>query len=222
MNIRKLLREALKESEVWYHGTPDVREFEKNNGFGDRFLTIDIVEDVESYYKAQDKLGELRLSDEDGYFKLLDEVGNMRTQFRYPSPVFLSDKSGVASTYADAQRAFDYQGADPKLLKFSVGVGNKITINAHGDRFRFVDVDKVRGGFINSGVSGEEFDAELLKLNFILRDKTKIKTDMIAALGYRFGIDMIDVLGVLDSYNGGSVKSTVRMILNKTLLQRIN
>ena len=37
---------------------------------------------------------------------------------------------------------------------------------------------------------------------------------MVAAIGEWFGFDFIDVVGVLDSYEGGSTKSTVRMVFN--------
>lgn len=56
---------------------------------------------------------------------------------------------------------------------------------------------------------------------FTLQDKTKIKTDLIGSIGEWFGVDTIDVIGVLDSYNGGSKKSTVRMAFNPKMLKVI-
>ena len=50
--------------------------------------------------------------------------------------------------------------------------------------------------------------------NYYISDNKGIQTDVIAAIGNYLGFDCIDVIGVLDSYHGGTVKSTVRMVLN--------
>jgi hypothetical protein len=108
----------------------------------------------------------------------------------------------------------DYQNAEEKVLQVSVNTNKGVTIVATGDRFRFIDLGKVRLGFIRAGVSEQDFDDVFNKFNWHTRDKSKIKTDSIAIIGEYFGFDYIDVLGVLDSYNGGSTKSTVRMVFN--------
>jgi len=50
-------------------------------------------------------------------------------------------------------------------------------------------------------------------------DDKGIKTDVIAAIGDWLGFECIDVVGVLDSYHGGNIKSTVRMVLDPTNLK---
>jgi hypothetical protein len=93
---------------------------------------------------------------------------------------------------------------------------------ATGDRFRFIDTAKVKRGFISAGIKDNEFDKILNQFNYYLSNKNGIKTDMIAAIGEWFGFDFIDVIGVLDSHEGGSIKSTVKMVFdpkNLTILK---
>ena len=218
MDIRKEIRTIIRESlegNVWYHGTPDVRELEKDGGFTKKYLDIEYADDIEGYDKIQGDLKIARESgNEDEYFRLLDSVGDYKKIVKIKKPIFLSDSYSVASTYADPKRAFDYQVAEEKVLKVKLKPGKTVIINATGDRFRFVDINKVRRGFLNAGVDEVELNLMIRKLNFALGIKSGIKTDDIAALGDWFGFDYIDVTGVLDSYQGGSIKSTVRMVFN--------
>ena len=200
---------------IWYHGTPDVRGLEKDGGFTQKYLDIEYADDIDGYEQIQRDLKAARESgNEDEYFRLLDLVGDYRKNIKIKKPIFLSDSQSVANTYADQMRAFDYQGAEEKVLKVKVKPGKTVTINAPGDRFRFIDISKVREGFLSAGVDENELDLMIRKLNFALGVSKGIKTDDVAALGDWFGFDYIDVKGVLDSYNGGSVKSTVRMVFN--------
>jgi len=197
----------------WYHGTPEANSF----NYGGEKTSVEILKDVDGYYNHMDELSKSeRLSDE--YFKLLNDVSNFKTTYVYPKPLFLTDKYNVANTYADSNRAFDYQNSKEKVYDFDMNTNDVLIIYAKGKRFRFIDTSVVKKGFIEYGVDEDVFDMNLKKMNFYLSDKTKIKTDMIAALGNMFSVDIIDVVGVLDSYHGGSVESTVRMILNKEVL----
>ena len=126
----------------------------------------------------------------------------------------MSDKHSIAKTYADPKRAFDYQNALEKVFEVAVDCDKIAKIVATGDRFRFISIDKVRQGFINSGVSLEEIDKLISMFNYYISDNKGIQTDVIAAIGNYLGFDCIDVIGVLDSYHGGTVRSTVRMVLN--------
>ena len=76
------------------------------------------------------------------------------------------------------------------------------------------DIKNVKQGFINAGVSEEDFDKISGRLNFALGVEKGIKTNSIAAMADWLGFDYVDVVGVLDSYNGGSTKSTVRMVFD--------
>ena len=199
-------------NENWYHGSYDNREIEKNKKFSKKSITVDYINDLQGYYSLQSKLKDYRENDMDLYHKALDEMGNFKDEYTYPKPLFVTDKLSVARTYADGRRAFDYQNSIPHVYEVDVNCDKKVEINAYGDRFRFIKVEQVRDGFIRAGIKEEEIDKAISMFNYYT---TKgIKTDLIAAIGNWFEFDCIDVKGVLDSYHGGSIKSTVRMILN--------
>ena len=208
---------------IWYHGTPDVRELEREGGFTSRTMDMQYINNLDGYNELLGKVKSARESGDDNlYHKYLDLVSKFKSNYNMRKPIFVTNDYGVAKTYADPRRAFDYQNSKEKLLKVKTNDGKTVTIVATGDRFRFIEVSKVKRGFVNAGVNGDEFDKVLNSLNFYLKDKTRIKTDMIAAIGDWFNFDFIDVLGVLDSYEGGSVKSTVRMIFNPSDVKIIN
>jgi hypothetical protein len=221
--IRKIIKEVFDEysNEIWYHGTPDVRELEKDGGFTQRYLIIDYVEDPDEWDRKQQELADARKSgsypgsdDPSKYFKILDTVGDLRKQTKIRKPIFLANEYHVAKTYADPRRAFDYQNAEEKVIKVKVNRGNGVKINAYGQRFRFINIVPVIKGFIEAGANPDKLDKIIRQLNFAQGTKDGIRTDDIAAIGDWLGFDYIDVVGVLDSYHGGSIKSTVRMVFN--------
>jgi hypothetical protein len=214
--IKYKLRSFLLEhsGEVWYHGTPDVREIEKEGGFTQRTNSVEYVTDPDKYNEVQDKLLQARTNgDDDLYHALIKMVPELKERYTINKPIFLTNKRNVANTYADPRRAFDYQNAVEKVLKVSVNTNKGVTVNASGDRFRFIGVEKVKRGFLNAGVDEETFDKVHRQFNFVSLKKG-IKTDVLGAMAQYLGFDYVDVIGVLDSYDGGSVKSTVRMVFN--------
>ena len=221
--IKNYLREGLNNSIIWYHGTPDVRELEKDGGFVNRTISVEYINDLDGYYEIQHKLKESREAGNDKlYFIYLDMVPKFKSQFKMRKPIFLSDEMAVAKTYADPKRSFDYQNAKEKLLKVKLSDGKTVKIVATGDRFRFIDTNKVKQGFINSGINEEEITKVIKQFTFYQKTESGIKTDVVAVLGEWFGFDYIDVMGVLDSYHGGSIESTVRMVFdpsNITIIQ---
>ena len=222
--IKILLREALikEDNDIWYHGTPDVRELESDGGFTERTITSEYVEDISKYHEIQKQLAPARESgDEDKYHELLNSMNKLRKTYTIRKPIFLTNNYGVAKTYANPQRAFDYQGAEEKVLKVNVNVTKGVKINAPGSRFRFIDLNKVKQGFTSAGINEDEFNKTFEKFNFHIKDKTKIKTDSIAVLAEYFKFEYVDVVGVLDSYHGGTTKSTVRMVFDPTKINII-
>lgn len=210
--IRILIREAL---EFWYHGSPDARDLQAQAGFSSKFKSIDYISDVSAWKENQEGMKVARANnDEDEYWRLLDLAGTYRKQYKMKSPVFLTNKKDVAQTYTDPHRASDYQNAEPGILKTSVNPGKNVKIVATGDRFRFIDVEKVKAGFVRAGISEDEFQNAHDKFNYYTKPGTGIKTDCIAAIGQWLGFDSIDVMGVLDSYHGGTTQSTVRMVFD--------
>ncbi len=198
----------------WFHGTPDAREVEKQGGFTDRTVSVSYIKDLKKYSEIMQQMEDAREKDKDMYFSLLKEIPQFKGTYTYKKPLFLSDHYGVAKTYADPRRAFDYQGAVERVFEVDVQCDRIVEIAAPGEIFRFISVDRVRRGFINSGVSQPEIDALIAMFNFYIDDNKGIQTDVIAAIGNWLKFDCIDVKGVLDSYHGGTTKSTVRMVLD--------
>lgn len=228
MELRKFIATTIREylneeqniiNENWYHGTPDAREIEKEGGFTHKTMKVDYVKDPEGLKKLQQDIQIAYKNDRNLYFELLDKVDDFKEYFTYKKPLFLTDKYSVAKTYADPQRAFDYQNAVEKVYEVDVNCNKMVKIVATGDMFRFISIDKVKKGFINSGVSEEEVDRLISMFNYYISDSKGIKTDVIAAIGNWLDFDCIDVIGVLDSYHGGTVKSTVRMVLDPTIVK---
>jgi len=202
-------------NEDWYHGSPDAREIEKSMGFTDNVISVEYVEDPIKYKQIQVDLKTTRESgDMDKYHEILNQVSSYKKNYKYNKPVFLSDKHSVAKTYADPQRSFDYQNAEEKIYSVDVDCNKILKILAPGERFRFLNVDSVKNGFISAGVDENEIDKLISMFNFYVQDNKGIKTDVIGAIGSWLHFDCIDVIGVLDSYHGGSTKSTVKMVLN--------
>jgi lysozyme len=205
----------MNKEKVWYHGTPDVRNIENEGGFTQKYIDINFVEDIELWKEKQQVLKAARESgNEKEYFKILDTVDDLRKYTKIRKPIFLTDVYSVAKTYADPHRAFDYQESVEKVLKVKVREGKGVTINAPNSRFRFIDIKKVKSGFINAGVDENDLEEIIEKLNYAEGVESGIRTDNIAAIGEWLGFDFIDVVGVLDSYRGGTTKSIVRMVFN--------
>ena len=218
--IKKALHESVNNKKIWYHGTADSRNLEAAGGFHDKITSVGYLENPDEYLMHMEELNAARAEgDEKKYFQLLDKTSEHVKRFSYHSPVFLTDIYSVAKTYADPNRAFDYQGAVEKVYKVEVECNNVATIIATGDRFRFIGIDKVKSGFINAGVPENVINKLIEMFNYTVSDNKGIKTDTIAAIGKWLDFDCIDVVGVLDSYQGGTTKSTVRMVLNPSKIK---
>jgi hypothetical protein len=217
---RGYLNEQQMLNESWYHGTPDAREVEKEGGFTHKTIKVDYVLDPDGLKEIQRQMDLARKeSNDDTYWELLNKVPDFKEEYVYRKPIFLTDKYSVAKTYANPRRAFDYQNAIEKVYEIEVNCNKVAKIVATGDNFGFISIDKVKNGFINSGVSEEEINKLISMFNYYMPDDKGIKTDVIAAIGDWLGFECIDVVGVLDSYHGGNIKSTVRMVLDPTNLK---
>jgi len=180
---------------------------------------VSYIKDLEGYKRTQKEIKIARSEgNEDEYFRLLDIVPKTKDTFKYNSPIFITDKLNVAKTYADSRRSTDYQNAIEKVIKVKCEEGSKITIDGYGQRFRFIKIDSVKKGFKDAGIDETKFENLLEMFNYYVSNKEGIKTDVIGVMGYYLGFDMIDISNVLDSYEGGSVKSTVRMVFNRNKL----
>ena len=198
---------------TWYHGTPDVREVEDRGAFIQKMESSLIVTNLKDWKKTHSKLESLdREKNQDEYFTVLEELTSYQEHASWKKPVFLTNMRSVAKTYADDKRAFDYQNAIPKVLEVSVEDGSLVSIHANGNKFSSLPYDIVQKGFEKSGVSKERFDDALLMLR--IQNEKGIYTDAVSRIAQNFKFDMVDVVGVLDSYQGGNVRSTVRMVFD--------
>jgi hypothetical protein len=213
--VREFLNEQQSLKESWYHGTPDGIEIERVGGFTKKTKSVPYITDPIGFNELQSKISTARKNDDHLLLKeLLDDVNKYKDYYTYKKPLFLTDKYSVAKTYADPKRAFDYQNSVDKVYEVDVECEKIVKIIAIGEKFRSIPINNVKNGFINYGISEEDIDKLISMFNFYVKENYGIQTDVIAAIGDWLGLDCIDVIGVIDSYQGGNTKSTVRIVLD--------
>jgi hypothetical protein len=218
--INEEISSYLNEQNIWYHGTPDSKELKQSGGFTQRTSTTDYISDPKRWRELQNEMQIARnTGKEDLYFELLDQAGALRKHMKYKKPIYFTDKSNVASTYTDDKRAFDYQSAEPALLKAEINdSGNVLKVNAQGENFRGIKINIVRDALIKAGISENEIEKYFDMFPTDIRNG-KMSAETLAIIAQLLGFDIVDVQGVLDSYNVGNTKSTIRMVFDP---QRIN
>ena len=226
MKIIDIIKEEvnnLYEESIWYHGTPDNRELKQTGGFTQRTNTTDYISDPKRWRELQNEMQIARnTGKEDLYFKLLDQAGALRKQMTYKKPIYFTDNQGVANTYNDDKRAFDYQNAEPALLKAQINDnGNILKVNAQGETFRGIKTDIVRASLIKAGISENEIEKyfDMFPTNI---SKGKMTAETLGIIAQLLGFDIVDVQGVLDSYHVGTTKSTVRMVFDPNRIKLLN
>lgn len=220
--INEVISKVISENRIWYHGTPDAREVNQNGSFSPRIGTTHYITDPDKWERLQQEMMVARTTDKKLYFKLLDQAGDLSKQIKYKKPIFFTANRSVANTYTDPHRAFDYQNSEPRLLQVEINSNGKILqVSGHGERFSGIRVDAVRNGLNNVGISDEEFNKYLRMFPNDVRNG-KMKTDTLGIIAQFMGFDIVDVLGVMDSYHGGNIKSTVRMVFDPSRVKIIN
>lgn len=235
--IRAMLTE--QQLETWYHGTPDARALEKAGNFEKRRQIERIVINQELYQEYTEKMENLffqkrkvkQFSKE--YYDIADRVSELADkrkkeaieQYTFNRPIFFSNNYEVANSYADDKRAFDYQNANPKVLKAKINPKKVVSITAYGLSFKYINTQNIKNGFLRAGETEKGFTRALNSFTWSQSDKKGIKTDAIAGIADKLGYDCVDLLGVKDNYGGNSKKgtpiSTVRMVLNPDIIRII-
>jgi putative chitinase len=210
----------ITESNEWYHGTPEVNKLRAEGGFKNRTINVSYISDPEEWNRLHKEIETLTPSD-DNYFKLLDDAGKLEKYMIVKNPIFLTNILAVANTYTDERRAFDYQTAVSKVLKVSVEVGKVLTINSTGTDFRGISVNAVINGLKENGIPDDKIQKALQMFTRHIRNG-KLSTDSLAVIAQLFDFDIVDVVGVLDSYNVGKTKSTVRMVFDPSKIKIIS
>ena len=211
--------------ENWFHGSEDSREIDKIGAFGENKTTsIRYVNDLNLYREFQSLLNKYNTVNEKLYFETLNnpKYKTVWKDVTYKKPIFLSNKHAVANTYSKDKIAYDYQNSTPKTFEVTVEPGRTLTINAHGERFSGIPVDTFKKALLDSGITEDVINDTLDRFVISIR-QGRIKTDYIGYVANQiFGFDIVDVVGVLDSYNGGNIKSTVRMVFDPNKIKIIN
>lgn len=221
--INEEINNILYENKIWYHGTPDMREISKTNSFSPRTDTTTYIPDPKRWNEIQNEMQDARSAgNEDLYFELLDQVSDLQKSITYKKPIYFTDNHNVASTYADPHRAFDYQESIAKLLKVEINdIGKILKVPAHGEKFRMINVDFVKAALRNNGISEDKINQYFSMFPTNIRNN-KMSAETIGIIAQLLGFDIVDVLGVLDSYHGGSIKSDVRMVFDPSRINIIN
>jgi len=205
------IQENFGGNKVWYHGSADARSLK--NGFEQRNISTTYIKDPERMEELQALLKTSReAGDDKTYFKTLDQVPQTKEHRSMKAPLFFTDNRSVAQTYATDKQALDYQNSEPGVFSFYVEPGRRAVISAPGKRFRHIDIDLVKKGFVNSGSSPEEVEDAFARLNWPDNYHGKTTNTTIGLIAQELGYDTVDVVGVLDSYHGGNTRSTVRMV----------
>ena len=70
-----------KQNNVWYHGTPDVRELQQDGGFTQRHIEIEYVEDIDKWNSLQEPLNKARENNnQEEYTSLIKQRGDLRNK----------------------------------------------------------------------------------------------------------------------------------------------
>ena len=220
--ISEIINEIFEDTKIWYHGTPDVNDIEKQNSFSERIGTTDYITDPEKKDEIQKQMNLARKNgNEDLYFKLLDDIHKLRKKTTYKKPIFFSDDPNVAATYADEKRAFDYQNARPKIIRAIINDNGKVLkIPAYGKSFRGIDFKTVEEAFQKAGIPKEKIN-KLIKMFSWFRHNDEMTADTLATIAQKLGFDIVDIIGILDSYNGGSKPSIIRMVFDPNRIKII-
>ena len=216
-----LIYEMVTEDKIWYHGTPDVRELRKSGIFQLRTNTTNYVPDPQKWVDIQAQMKDARNNNEDLYFKLLDQAGALTDTLTYNKPIYFTGNRNVANTYADPKRALNYQKSEPTTLRVTINDSGKILkIPAHGIRFREISVDVVRQSLNNNGVPDDVITQYFDMFPHNIRNGV-MSSETLGIIAQRLGFDIVDIIGVLDSYHGGDTQSTVRMVFDPNRIKII-
>jgi hypothetical protein len=138
----------------------------------------------------------------------------LEAQFEFvpvPVPVFLSRTRGTASSYANDQRAFDYQGAEPAVLEIEQVPAAELTIDAAGETFRGLSWVGIAAGVRDAGGDPEAL-ARTLEDRLEVSIAGRIRVAKLGAALHMAGYRVVDVVNVVDTHDGRGRPDTVRMV----------
>jgi hypothetical protein len=194
-------------SKIWYHGTPDKRDLA--NGFVQKYQNVLYISDIAKYEEYKAELKGKSSSDSD-YFDILDKIGKIKQYKKIPKATFFTDDISVAKSYANDARAWDYQNADPSIVKVTLDLGKSVKIDAKGNKFSNIPMEEIL----------KHFSKELI-MTYLpeLENKTRIKSDEILTLAHEAGYDSVIFNRVIDTYSGSGKISTVVAVFDPSQIK---
>jgi hypothetical protein len=200
---------------VWYHGTPELQNFKDK--FENRTMVIRYITDYSVWSAAQQQLTAHNVGDPE-YKEAMQIVQNAIINKSIRSPVFLSNNRAVANTYADDKRAFDYQAAISGIIKVMVAPARTLRVDGKGQNFRGITKESVAVA-LSDNMSQQQIADTFEHYQLHIRSNgDKISTMTLAAIADDLGYEIIDVVNIMDNYNGKGPTATVRMVLNTDLI----
>lgn len=213
MNIINIINEEIKN---WYHGTPDVRDIRAAGTFSPRTDKTTYVSDPEKYTELVNKKNYAhKVGDEKLYWELVHEISGIVKDMTYKKPIYFTGNRAVASTYADPWRSFDYQNAEPSVLTANIDDSGKIlTIPAQGESFRGINANIVKNALMRDGVDEKTIDDYYKAFQFWINSENRMTSETLGIIAQLLDYDIVDVIGVKDTYTGRGAQSTVRMVFD--------
>lgn len=197
-----------------YHGSPDIRQVRDAGAFEPRTTNAGYLTDPDRYAQIQTEMGAERAANNGEptarYFELLDEAGALNQNLERPRPIYMTDKRGVASTYARDDRAFDYQGAEPGVLPLLTR-GNMMVVDGGGERFANLSLDRLRRSLPEEKRAQFDEMVRRYKADFT-GNPGRITTNDLEDIAHGMGYDGFDVRNVRDTYNTHGPKSPVATV----------
>jgi hypothetical protein len=217
MNVIQIINEEIKQ---WYHGTPDVRDIRSAGSFSPRTDTTTFINDPQKYDEIQAEMTKARASgNEKLYMDLHKQLSPLVQDMTYKKPIYFTGNRDVARTYADPWRAFDYQNSEPSVLTAKINDRGKVlTISALGESFRGIDAGIVKNAFMKDGVDESTIDNYFNIFRFWVRNG-RMESETLGIIAQLLGYDIVDVVGVKDSYRAGKINSTVRMVFDPSRIE---
>lgn len=204
----------------WYHGSPDIREIRQQGNFSKKTMSVSYISDVNTWNQLQSQLSSLSNEDPE-YYEILQKKSELIAYMEIPSPIFFTSALKVAKTYANVSRAFDYQNAQPGVITAHIDPGKNLKISAGGDSFKGISKDAVFSALEKSGIPKDDIENTMMKFIRYIRNN-KLRTDDLAAIAHHYQFDTVDVTNVRDSYMGGSLTSTVRIVFDPSKITIIS
>lgn len=196
-------------SEIWYHGSSDVREINAS-GFSEQYKSVRVLQDIEKYNQLKEQLVAIKESGSTEYMDILGEMSKLISMEYKPRPTYFTNKRSVAKTYADPRRAFDYQGSEPKIVKVCINVSNTMTFQAKGKTFHDFKVNELRNELTRNGVNESETNTAIEKLLFHQSSHSRLRPSDISYVAQELGFDSVKFKSIIDTYDGkGEVSDTM-------------